>query len=321
LIFLGFHRCLLQVWRGNLPEADLISDDIMERALQLNGDFPMFIALTIRSTAGSYAGRVDEVRRDVADALAAAQRCHSHRLAEWPVTNLGFLEVSLGNYEAALEVLAPLLAKLESLPASTEIVAAAFIPDAAEAMIGLGRLDEAEKIVGVIETNGRRLDRAWMLAVGARCRGMLLAAAGDVEAAVAATERALHVHERLAMPFEVARTQLLVGQLQRRQRQREAASATLRTALATFEALGTTLWADRARTELSRAGGTRTREELTASEQRVAELASSGMSNRDMAAAMFISPKTVEANLSRVYRKLNIRSRAELGRVMGKGDQ
>jgi len=321
LIFLGFHTSLLHVWRGNLPEVDLLAEDLMERALQLNGDLPLFIALTVRSTAGAYLGRVDEVRRDVADALAASERCSSHRLAEWPMTNLGFLEVSLGNYDAALKALTPLIAKLESMPASTEIVAASFIPDAVEAMIAVGRLDDAEKVINVLESNGRRLDRAWMLAVGARSRSMLLAAAGDLEAAGDAAERALQEHLRLSMPFELARTQLLVGQLQRRQRQREAASTTLRAALATFEELGTRLWAERARAELKRASGVRTQAELTASEQQVAELAASGMSNRDMAAALFISPKTVEANLSRIYRKLGIRSRAELGRVMGKTDR
>jgi DNA-binding NarL/FixJ family response regulator len=87
--------------------------------------------------------------------------------------------------------------------------------------------------------------------------------------------------------------------------------------LAAFEELGTPLWAERARVELNRASGMRTRAELTASEQRVAELAATGITNREMAAALFISPKTVEANLSRIYRKLNIRSRAELGRIMG----
>jgi DNA-binding NarL/FixJ family response regulator len=92
-------------------------------------------------------------------------------------------------------------------------------------------------------------------------------------------------------------------------------------ALATFEDLGTPLWAERARAELKRANGIRTRAELTASEQRVAELAVTGITNRKMAAALFISPKTVEANLSRVYRKLNIHSRAELGRVMGSADE
>jgi DNA-binding CsgD family transcriptional regulator len=321
LIFVGFHSALLQVWRGNFAEAELVAEDTMERALQLNGDLPLFIALTVRAMIGAYAGLADQVRRDTADALAAAQRCDSHRLAEWPVNNLGFLEVSLGNYEAALHTLAPLMAMLDSRPQSTEIIAASFIPDAAEALIALGRLDEAERIIDVLERNGRRLDRAWMLAVGARCRAMLLAGRGDMEAASEAAERALSEHRRLQMPFELARTQLFVGQIQRRQRQREAASATLRAALAAFEGLGTLLWADRARAELNRASGIRTGAELTASEQRVAELAATGITNREMAAALFISPKTVEANLSRIYRKLNIRSRAELGRFVGGADK
>lgn len=321
LIFLGFHSSILQVWRGNFAEAELVADETMELALQLNGDLPLFIALTIRAMNGAYAGRVDDVRRDVADALAAAQRCGSRRLSEWAITSLGFLEVSLGNYEAALSTLAPLLAVLEQMPRSTEIIAASFIPDAAEAMIALDRLDDAERIIDALEGNGRRLDRAWMLAVGGRCRAMLLAARGDVEAACVAAERALGEHKRLPMPFELARTQLLMGQLQRRQKRREAASATLRVALAAFEDLGTPLWAERARAELNRASGVRTRAELTASERRVAELAASGATNKEMAAALFISPKTVEANLSRIYRKLGIRSRAELGRRMGTVDK
>jgi ATP/maltotriose-dependent transcriptional regulator MalT len=321
LIFVSFHLCLLQVWRGSLAEAELVAEDSMERAVQLGGDLPLFIALTNRTMIGAYAGRGDQVRRDTAEAMAASERCASHRLGEWAITNLAFLEVSLGNYEAALRTLAPLVSNLDRMPQSTEIISASFIPDAAEAMIALDRLDDAERIIDVLEGNGRRLDRAWMLAVGARCRSMLLAARGDVDAASEAAERALREHQRLPMPFELARTQLLVGQLQRRQRRRETAGATLREALATFEDLGTPLWAERARAELNRASGTRTRAELTASEQRVAELAATGITNREMATTLFISPKTVEANLSRVYRKLNIHSRAELGRIIGRADE
>jgi DNA-binding CsgD family transcriptional regulator len=120
------------------------------------------------------------------------------------------------------------------------------------------------------------------------------------------------------MPFERARTQLLLGQLQRRQRQKESAGATLREAQRAFDALGTPLWADRARAELARAKVVPTHDHtLTPSERRVAELAASGMTNRDVAAALFISPKTVEANLARIYRKLGIKTRAELGRLIG----
>ena len=95
-------------------------------------------------------------------------------------------------------------------------------------------------------------------------------------------------------------------------------SPTLREALGAFETLGTPLWADRARAELDRTiAGHGSAGELTVSEQRIAELAASGMTNQDVAAAMFVSPKTVEANLARIYRKLGIHSRAELGRMVG----
>jgi DNA-binding NarL/FixJ family response regulator len=147
---------------------------------------------------------------------------------------------------------------------------------------------------------------------------MWLAAQGDVKAAAQKAHEAMAEHDRLPMPFERARTQLLLGQLQRRQRQKESARATLREALQAFEAMGTPLWANRARTELARAEVVPTHDlTLTPSEQRVAELAASGMTNKDVAAVLFISPKTVEANLARVYRKLGIKTRAELGRLIG----
>src|SRR5206468_6046335 len=156
----------------------------------------------------------------------------------------------------------------------------AYIPDAVEAMISLGRSGEAEPLIERLERNGRTLDRPWMLAVGARCRSMWLAAQGDVEAATGKAQEAMVEHDRLPMPFERARTQLLLGQLQRRQRQKEHARVTLREALQTFKAIGTPLWADRARAELTRAEVVPTHDlALTPSERRVAELAASGMTN------------------------------------------
>jgi len=100
----------------------------------------------------------------------------------------------------------------------TEIFAASIVPDAVEALTELGRPDEAEPRVDALELNGRRLDRPWMLAVGARCRATVLAARCDVGAAVRTAGCALTQHDRLAMPFERARTQLLLGRLIRRER-------------------------------------------------------------------------------------------------------
>jgi DNA-binding CsgD family transcriptional regulator len=216
--------------------------------------------------------------------------------------------------------LQPLLSHLDAAPEATEIVAASFVPDIVEAMIQLGRLAEAEPLINTLERNGCRTDRPWMLAVGARCRSMLLAAQGDLDAAVNTVQRAMVEHKRLLMPFERARTQLLLGQLQRRQRQKIAAAASLGEALQTFEGLQTTLWADRVRGELARTkvgAGARTAQQLTPSEQRVAELAASGLTNREIAGALFISPRTVEVNLYRIYRKLDIQSRSHLaGRLV-----
>lgn len=316
LIFLGFHTVLLQVWRGNMGEAGRVATATMELARQLGGDLPLFVALTIRAMHGAYAGLVDDVRRDIADALAAAARSGSHRMSEWPITTLGFLEVSLGNYEAALQALAPLLAASQQVTMSTEIIAASFIPDAVEALIALGRAGEAEPLVDALESNGTRLGRDWMLAIGGRCRAMLLAEQDDLAGASRAAQAAIAFHDRLPIPFEKARTQLVVADVARRQHQRDLATAMLRDALATFEELGTPLWVDRSRAQLNPATGSGSPAELTASERRVAELAASGMSNREVAAALFISTKTVEANLSRIYRKLGIRSRAELGRMV-----
>jgi ATP/maltotriose-dependent transcriptional regulator MalT len=317
LIFAAFQLALIDIWRGDLNSAGRTADETVERASQLGGDFPLFIGLTIRAAVAAYTGRLDEARRDLGEAIAAAQRCGSMRLAEWPATLAGFAEISRGEYQAALTALEPLLPIVQMFPDSTEIIAGSFIPDAVEALIGLGRVDEAEPLIDALERNGRRLDRAWMLAVGMRCRAMLLAARGDVNAATTMAEQAMTQHDRLPMPFERARTQLLLGQLQRRQRHRDDAAATLRQAAQTFRQLGTRLWAERAEAQLARGtSGRRRGEGLTPSEQRVAKLAVSGMTNRGIAAALFISPKTVEVNLSRIYRKLNIRSRTELYRAL-----
>jgi DNA-binding CsgD family transcriptional regulator len=141
-----------------------------------------------------------------------------------------------------------------------------------------------------------------------------------VDGAQAALERALEAHESLPMPIERGRTLLALGRVQRRLRERRAAKKTLEQSLAIFEAVGSKLWADQARGELAaiglRAGPP---DELTASEERVARLAATGLTNRQIAASLQVSPKTVETHLGRVYRKLDIRTRAELGARMGGG--
>jgi DNA-binding CsgD family transcriptional regulator len=115
------------------------------------------------------------------------------------------------------------------------------------------------------------------------------------------------------MPLDHARTLIVRGQLLRRRKQKRESATSLTVALQICEEIGAVLWAQRARTELSRLGRIGEPGALTETEAQIARLAASGLTNREVAAAAFCSLKTVEANISRIYRKLGIHSRAELG--------
>jgi len=146
---------------------------------------------------------------------------------------------------------------------------------------------------------------------------LLDAADGDLAAAGLALERALAEHQRLPMPFELARTLLVQGTVHRRGKRKRAAREALQRALEIFEELGAPLWAGKARAELRRIGlRPPAPSGLTPSEERVAELVAAGHTNREVAGALFISVKTVDSNLSRIYRKLGVRSRTELARKL-----
>ena len=159
------------------------------------------------------------------------------------------------------------------------------------------------------------LGRDWALATSDRCRGLVLAARGDLPAALAALERAAAGHRRSAMPFELGRTLLALGVTQRRALRRRAARQSLAEALAIFDGLGAPLWADKARAELARIGGrTPAGENLTPTEAKIAPLVARGLTNREVAAELVVTVHTIEAALTRIYAKLGVRSRTELSR-------
>ncbi|WP_260758009.1 LuxR family transcriptional regulator [Mycobacterium sp. SMC-8] len=303
------------LWRGRLADAQTEAAEAVERAQQLGGDDVLIIPMTVRGALAAYAGQVDDARADARWVLGAIANRQASHIADWPGMTLCFLEESLGNHREALQALDVKFLDTGRTPA-TELMYAWHLPDVIEAMVGTGRLDDAEFLTAALEQNGIEHDRHWMKAVGARCRAMLLAARGDVVGAEQVAHRAMVEHDLLPMPFERARTQLLLGQLQRRLRQKQSAATNLNAAMQTFEELGTPLWARRTQAELARAvvAPSEDLSQLTPSEQRVAEMAATGATNKDIAAAMFISAKTVEHNLTKIYRKLGISSRAELGR-------
>ena len=320
-MFLDFQAGLVAFWRGQVAELTELADSLDRRAELLGADLSNAIASTVGSLATSIAGDVEGTHRLAREGHHLFLRCGVPMVARLPVAVMGFLELSRGDPEACLAAVEPLLAQATALPETTEVMTSSFLPDAIEALIGLGRTTEAETLLTMLEANGVRLDRAWMLATAARCRGLLWAAKGDLPEALASLDAALTQHDRVPMPLERARTLLILGQVRRRLRHKDAAASAFATALEQFEGLGARLWADRCREELRRvASGRGSGSLLTSSEQRVAELAAGGMTNREVAAALFISPKTVEANLAKVYRKLGIRSRAQLGGRMGQQD-
>ncbi len=184
----------------------------------------------------------------------------------------------------------------------------------AEALLQVGRLDDATRLVLEWETAAARLGRQRVLAQAVRIRGLIAAALGDVPTALALLEKAADRHESAGDPFNCGRALLALGGVRLRARQKRTAREALEAAITRFEALGATGWAATARGELARVGGRERIEGLSPSEMRVAELVAEGRTNREIAAALFLGERTVAGHLTHVYAKLGIRSRTELAR-------
>jgi DNA-binding NarL/FixJ family response regulator len=260
-----------------------------------------------------------EARLGNAAAARAAGALCLELVRDWDVITLarteaalGLLELSLGRFEDALDRLRPLANLPDGEPLRD---AAAFrgSADAVEALLGLGRVEEAEALVASLEQRAQQTGLPSWVAAASRSRALVLAEEGDQASARAALRDAAAVHEHHREPFEHARTMLAAGSIERRAKQKAEARDRLEQARTTFEQLGARRWAERARLELDRTGLRRaTSGELTAAEQQVADLAAGGATNKEIAAELFMSVKTVEAHLSRVYRKLGVRSRTQL---------
>jgi DNA-binding NarL/FixJ family response regulator len=187
-------------------------------------------------------------------------------------------------------------------------------PDLVQALAGLGAIDEAREATAVVERLAAEQDHPWARATASRCRGLVLLAEHDDAAAVDELIQAVEAYDRLGFPWDGARTLVALGVAQRRLKRRLEARRSLEEAVRSFDELGSAGWATHARAELARVGGRTTNDGLTPTEQRVAELVAQGLPNKEVAAALVVSVSAVEANLTRIYAKLGIRSRAELAR-------
>ena len=192
--------------------------------------------------------------------------------------------------------------------------------DLVEAALALGDVDRAQAVVERLDEAARVAPTPWVVAVGLRSAALVAAARGDMDEAVDLLTAAVEAHDRLPMPFERGRTLLAKGRIHRRRKEKRLADETLHEALACFESLGAPDWVAITRAELGRVGRRpHAPTELTDTEQRVAELAATGLTTREIAERAFIAPKTVGNVLGRVYEKLGIHSRAELGALMATG--
>jgi DNA-binding CsgD family transcriptional regulator len=188
-------------------------------------------------------------------------------------------------------------------------------PDLVQALVELDELSEAEVVTARLAEFAERHAHPWAAIAAQRCASMLRLAGsvGDVSAADALREAAA-AYDALGLRFDAARTLLSLGTMQRRLRQWGSAREAVEQAAAAFDAMGSPGWAEQARSELARAGVRRPAGsgELTPSEQRTAELAAGGLSNKEIARELAVSVHTVEVHLSRTYAKLGVRSRGQL---------
>jgi DNA-binding CsgD family transcriptional regulator len=272
---------------------------------------PWFAPGHIRALMDAHRGRTARARATLVPMIEECQKGEQSFWAAILLSTLAFVEFAEARHEAVERTLTAMREHLEVLGA-VEIPGIRSEQVHIESLLALGQLERAREILARLEARGRSFPRLWIMITLPRARALVAAGEGDLASAIGEMAGVDSGAARL-LPFELARNLLVYGRLLRRAKQRRAAADALTDALAVFEQLGAPTWSAEARSELDRIGLRRAPQHLTVTERRVVELAARGMTNREVAAALFISPKTVEANLARAYGKLGVNSRAELG--------
>jgi DNA-binding CsgD family transcriptional regulator len=295
-----------------------LADDYIGRALELerlSGLPDLAYVLGVRALVAALLGQAEEARLAGEEGSSLARETGQKLFLLMNDHALGLLDLSLGNAEAAGLRLEPLPGWLRQMGIRDPTLFPV-LPEAIEALVGAGLLDRAREFVEQLEGEGRRLDRPRALAAAARGRALLAETAGRPAEALEWVERSLAEADRLGSAFERARTLLVEGRIHRRERKKGKAKAALEQARRRFEELEAVLWVERTDEELGRVGlRPRAPAGLTPTERKVAELVAAGRTNREVAAELFLSVKTVEAYLTRIYREQGVRSRTELARV------
>ncbi len=303
---------LIQCTLGEFDAAHRSALEGQELARQSDQPMPLAYNLAIEGLVEAQRGRPEAARSAAARALELVPETAGRPAELVAGSALGHLALVLADPDAAHAALGP-ITEFARLQCFGEPAAMRFVVDDIEALIELGQRDEAAELLAWYEGEAQRLERASALAACARCRGLLAACEGKLEDALAAHEEALEWHGRAELPLDRARTLLALGVAQRRAKRRREARETLDEALGIFERIGAALWAERARGELRRISGrAATPGALTPAEERVAALVAEGKTNKEVAAALFLSERTIEGHLSHVFGKLGIKHRTEV---------
>jgi DNA-binding CsgD family transcriptional regulator len=270
------------------------------------------MALTLQALIESHLADPETARNRAREALAQAEHAGDAHFKMRNLRTLGFIELSVRNPSSAYDW----FAQLDRLFRDGGYGAPGvfrYHADAVEAMLAAGADKEAEQLTLWLEDHARIVQRPWPVVMASRCRGLLQLRQGRFDEGLASLERALETHNQLGQPFELGHTLLLKGVALRRAKRKQAARQNLEQARQIFDGLGSTSWSAQAVTEIERLGKRiLDPSQLTPTEQRVAALVAAGLSNREVGDQLFISIKTVEASLSRIYQKLGVRSRTGL---------
>jgi DNA-binding CsgD family transcriptional regulator len=293
-----------------------------QRALRLIEDLndscgPVLFAAALAETAGGTLERA----RHYAEAGVAASRADGdqHGLVR-NLAVLGRIHLLADEPARAVDTLRE-AGKIERRVGIDDPASGNWHADLAEALVAVGELDAAAELIEAVGERARRLGRRSVATALARSQALRLAALGEF--AVAAERLHEAADEQSDLPLERIRTLLALAQVERRRRHPGAARDALAEAHREAVSIGATLWTERVERErgrlgepIAQSGASPESAALTGAERRCAELAAAGATNREIAAALFVSVKTVEATLSRSYRKLGVRSRTQLARLI-----
>ncbi|MGP3683795.1 AAA family ATPase [Streptomyces sp. IBSNAI002] len=272
-----------------------------------------YVAAMAEATGGSFARAAGYARRGI----QASREEHDQVFLSRSLHALGLVELATGEAAKAVATLRR-VAELEAAQKVADPSVLRWHGELAEALVAADATDEAARLLDSVRPVARGLGRTGVVAALDRARGLCLSAQGEADAAVQLLEATAQRFDMLRLPLERGRTLLALARVERRRRRRAPARVALLAAAEVFELAGATPWSELAREPAAGEGG---RAEsaaaaLTEAETRLALLVSEGASNQEAAAKLFLSVKTVEARLTRIYQKLDVRSRAQLATAL-----